>query len=83
MIGISEQLQGLGFSVEELARPDAMRWWRTWCQTFLNAIKASEGRYLHRGLHWHGTHSAMVWSSRFQGTRHDVSIRGEHQTRSW
>lgn len=39
-----------------------MRRWLEWCRTFCESVKASEGRYTRRGLHWHAFADGLVQS---------------------
>ena len=62
MTDLPAQLRDLGLRVEELDRPEATRRWLDWCQSFCENVKASEGRYTRRGLHWHAFLDGLVHS---------------------
>ncbi|MBL8722961.1 MAG: DUF4275 family protein [Planctomycetes bacterium] len=60
MLDLASRLHHMGFCVEALERPEAMRRWSDWCRSFCEIVKASEGRYTRRGLHWHAFAEGLV-----------------------
>jgi hypothetical protein len=62
MVDLPAQLRDMGFSVEALDRHEAMRRWIRWCESFCAIVKAREGRYTRRGLHWHAFAEGLVKS---------------------
>lgn len=48
-----DHLQARGFSVEDLARSEARRFFTAWCHAFLGDVHQSTGKYGYLGFHWH------------------------------
>ncbi len=59
-MGFITQLEEIRSDLVQLARPEASRWFSSWCEVFLEAVKRKTGSYRYRSYHWHAFSYGLV-----------------------
>lgn len=60
MVDLTTSLKCSGLDVQALDPADASRFFKLWCEAFLEPVRVRMGRFRYRGLHWHAFSYKLV-----------------------